>query len=345
MERNLVALYAGERRVEVKEVQIESPPDGYVLMETHCSGICGSDLHSYRGEWEQGEEFASGHEASGEIMEVGRGVERFREGDRVTFECFSHCGSCHFCRIGEYNHCLNLSWTSQVGHGGFARYSTVHESSLFKLPDEMSYEEGALVEPLAVGYRAIARSGAKYSDRLAIIGGGTIGLCCLFAAIAAGVKETLIAVKYDHQRKMAAEIGADCIVQVGNEDLEDSVKRITDGRGMDAVIETVGIEGGFDTALTIVRRQGAVVLLGGYFQSQQADLGKIVSSEALITGSNCYGMSGMAADFESSIDLIRTGMVDVKKLVTHRFPLEKIADAFDVAERKESGSIKVHICH
>ena len=208
----------------------------------------------------------------------------------------------------------------------------------------MTFEQGALVEPLAVGYRAMARSGAGFRDRVAIIGGGTIGLCCLAAAVAARVRETIIAVKYDHQEKIARDFGADHVVKIGNVDVREYAKDITDGLGVDAVIDTVGGEGGFDDAMAIVRRQGTVVLLAGYFESQKVDLGRVVSSEANITGSNCYSMSGLKTDFQASIDLIESGVVDITKLVTDRFPLEEIAAAFKIAADKRSGAIKVHIC-
>ena len=344
MGKNTVALYSGIQEIAVKDVERESAPPGFVLMETRCSGICGSDLHSYFGHWKQTPDHASGHEAAGTIVEVGQGVTGFSEGDRATFECFSHCGDCVYCRIGQYNHCVNPGWASQVGHGGFAHYSTIHESSLFTLPDTISFEQGALIEPLAVGYRAFARSGAGSRDRVAIIGGGTIGLCCLAAAVAGGVRETIIAVKYEQQESVARDFGADHIVDVGNVDLRDYVKDMTDGLGVDAVIETVGAHGTFDDALAMVRRQGSVVLLAGYAQPQEVDLGRVVSCEACITGSNCYSMSGLKTDFQASVDLIESGAVDITKLVTHRFPLEEIAEGFRIAADKQSGSIKVHIC-
>jgi L-iditol 2-dehydrogenase len=338
------AIYTGIQEIGVQEVERTPPPPGYVTLDTRCTGVCGSDLHSYFGHWNQSHTHAAGHETCGIVAEVGDGVTALKPGDKVAAECFSHCGRCVYCRKGYYNHCLERKWISHNLHGGFAEYTTAHASGLFKLPDAMSFEQGALVEPLAVACRAVARSGATYQDRAAIIGGGTIGQLCLAVAKAAGVKETLITVKYDQQARLAEEFGADHIVNIGETNVKEYVKDLTGGFGVDAVIETVGGAQNFDDALSIVRKRGVVVLVAGYYKPLDVNLGRIVWSEAIVTGSNCYGYSGMKTDFEAAIELIASGKVDATKIVTHRFPLEKIAEAFRVSADKRSGAIKVHVC-
>ena len=344
MQKMKAALYTGLEQIHLQEVERDTPGPGYVTLDTKCTGICGSDLHSYFGHWNQSQTLAAGHETCGIVVELGEGVAELQPGDKVTVECFSHCGRCVYCRKGYYNHCTARKWVSHNVHGGFAEYTTAHASGLFKLPEDMSFEEGALVEPLAVSYRAVAQSGATYRDRLAIIGGGTIGQLCLAAAKAVGIKETLITVKYDQQAELARDLGADHIVPTGETPLQEYVKDFTGGFGMNAVIETVGGAQNFDDALTIVRKRGVVVLVAGYHKPLEVNLSRIVWSEAVITGSNCYGYSGMDTDFQASIDLIASGKIDVTKLVTHRFPLTEITEAFKVAADKSSGSIKVHVC-
>ena len=230
MGKNKVAVYTGVGSIAVKEAELTKPPPYCVTLDTKCSGICGSDLHSYFGRWEQSPEHASGHEASGIIYELGDSVEGFAVGDRVTFECFTHCGSCIYCRNGLHNHCTKRRGATEDGHGGFAEYSTVHSSSLYELPSSMSFEQGALIEPLAVSHRGVARSGVSYRDRIAVIGGGTIGLLCLAVAKVAGAKETLISVKYDHQAKLAEELGADHVMQIGEANLVEYTKDLTRGQ-------------------------------------------------------------------------------------------------------------------
>ncbi len=344
MRKMKAAIYTGIGQIGIQEVDRSDPLPGYVVLDTKRAGICGSDLHSYFGHWSQPTTFASGHETCGIVAELGQGVTGFQQGDKVTAECFSHCGQCTYCRTGHYNHCAQRKGISHNAHGGFAEYTTVHASGLFKLPESMSFEEGAMVEPLAVSHRAVAQSGVTYRDRMAILGGGSIGQLCLAVAKAVGVKETLITVKYEQQAELAKQLGADHVVRVGEADLRDCVRDITDGFGMDAVIETVGVAQTINDAMAMVRRRGVVVLLAGYHKSLEIELGQIVWSEAIITGSNCYGYSGMKTDFETSIDLIASGKVDVTKLVTHRFPFSEISEAFEVAADKTSGCIKVHVC-
>ena len=338
------AIYTGIEQISIQEVEYAPPAPGYVGIDTKQTGICGSDLHSYFGHWDQSHTHAAGHETCGTVIELGEGVTGLQLGDKVVIEFFSHCGRCLYCRKGYYNHCMARKWVSHNAHGGFAEYTNAHISGLFKLPESMSFEEGALVEPLAVSYRAVGQANATYQDRVAIIGGGTIGQFALAAAVAAGVKETLITVKYDQQAQLARELGADHVVHIGETDLEEYVNDLTSGLGMDAVIETVGGGQNFDAAMNIVRRHGTVVLVAGYFEPLEVDLSRIVWSEATVTGSNCYGFTGMDTDFDAAIELISSGKVDATKLVTHRYPLEDIVEAFRVSADKRSGAIKVHLC-
>jgi len=336
-------IFTGIGQISVQHVAQQSPPPGYVVVAVKQSGICGSDLHSYFGHWDQSHTVAHGHETCGVVTEVGEGVTGFAPGERVVIEAFSHCGECVYCRTGHYNQCLARKGISHELHGGFAEYTTAHASGLFKIPISMSDEAGALVEPLAVGVRALAQARATYQDRVAVIGGGTIGLLCLAVAKANGVKETLITVKYPQQAAMARALGADHVVETTQHDVKDVVKELTGGLGMDAVIETVGGADHFNDALAIVRRRGTVVLVAGYHKPLEVDLSRIVWSEALVTGSNCYAYSGMHTDFQAAIDLIASGKIDATKIVTHRLPLDEIAHAFTIAADKTSGAVKVHL--
>lgn len=343
MQTMTAALYTGVGRIELREVERLPPPPGHVSLATRQIGICGSDLHNYYGEWAPSPDFAQGHETCGVITDLGEGVTGFEVGDRVAIECFSHCGHCVYCRQGHYNHCLERRWVSHREHAGFAEYSNAHASALFKLPGEMSFEDGALVEPLAVAVRAVARSGAGHRDRVAVLGGGSIGLLCLAVARAAGVAETLITVKYPQQARVAREFGADHVVDIGTTDAREVIADLTDGMGMDTVIETVGGGANFDLSLAAVRRRGTVVLVAGYTKPLEVDLTPAVWSEAIITGSNCYAFSGMETDFQAAIDLLASGRVEASRIVSHRLPFSEVAGAFAIAADKGSGSVKVHL--
>lgn len=337
------AIFTGIGQIGIQEVEKAPPPPEHLLVQTQQIGICGSDLHSYFGNWSQSHTYAHGHETCGVVVEVGADVTGFQVGDRVVIECFSHCGQCIYCRTGHYNHCIERKSVSHNLHGGFAEYTTAHVSGIFKMPQGMTFEEGALVEPLAVGVRALAQARATAQDCVAVIGGGTIGLVSLAAAIASGVKETLITVKYPQQAEVAQALGADHIVDITKRDVKEVVNELTNGFGMDVVIETVGGAKDFNDSLAIVRRRGIVVLVAGYHKPLEVDLSKIVWPEAIVTGSNCYGYSGLQTDFQMAIDMIMARKLDLTKLVTHRFPLMQVTEAFAVSADKELGTVKVHL--
>ena len=200
-----------------------------------------------------------------------------------------------------------------------------------------------MVEPLAVCHRACIRAQATFQDRVAIIGGGTIGLLCLAVAQSIGVKETLITVKYPHQAEMARAFGADHVVNVAETNVRDYVNDITAGLGYDALIETTSSAVAFDDSLAIIRKQGRVVLVGGYHKSLEVNLSRLVWAEPIVTGSNCYAYSGMVKDFDATIEMIESGQVDPTQIVTHRFELNQIAEAFAIAADKSTGSVKVHV--
>lgn len=336
------AIFHGLKDIRLKEVNVPTVEPGYVLIDTKVTGICGSDLHSYFGRWGQ-PKFAAGHEFSGIVAEVGEGVTNVEIGDRVCVECFGHCGECSYCKTGNYNLCDNIEYLPSKSHAGFAEFALVHASSLFRLPEGMTFEEGALVEPLAVSYRAFCQTRAGHKDRVAILGAGTIGLGVLMAAKAAGVRKVIISAKYEHQAQMAKKLGADHVIRVQKQDLREKIKQFTQGLGVDAVIETVATAENFNDALDIVRKKGTISLVGGYSGPLEVNLGPIGSKELRIVGSQCYAYGGIEKDFDAVINMITAGKINAGRLVTHRFPLEEIAEAFRIAADKKSGSIKVQL--
>jgi len=338
-------IYQGPQDIQIKELDVPIVQPGHVLVDNKVSGICGSDVHRYFGRWEQPKlKVATGHEFSGVVVEVGAGVNEVAVGDRVCPECFSHCGQCTYCRIGQYNLCENIRYLSVTGPGGFAEYSMLSASSLFHLPDSLSFEEGALIEPLAVSYRSILRTHVGHRDRVAILGAGTIGLLCLAVAKAIGVQDIIISAKYEHQGRMAEKLGADHVIQVPAQDVKTEVKAITKDGTVDAVVDTVAMDQTFHDAFAIVRKAGTVCLVGGYTKSLTVSLRPIVSKELQVTGSSCYSYTGLKKDFDAVIELVAAKKVDPTPIVTHRFPLEQLGEAFKTAADKTSGSIKVMIC-
>jgi threonine dehydrogenase-like Zn-dependent dehydrogenase len=178
-----------------------------------------------------------------------------------------------------------------------------------------------------------------------ILGAGTIGLFCLAVAKVIGVREVIISAKYEHQAKMAEKLDADYIIRVPTQDVENEIKTVskTKNEKVDVVIDTIATEQTFNDALSIVRKAGTVCLVGGYTKPLNASLRPIVSKELHVLGSACYSYSGIKKDFDAVIDIMATKKIDVIPLITHRFPLTEIEEAFKIAADKISGSIKVLI--
>ncbi len=336
------ALLKSTQSITLEDVDYQKPEAGFLTIDTKSTGICGSDLHRYHGSREFSDK-AGGHELAGIVKDVGEGVTRFKRGDRVIVEAIAGCGECAYCKQNLYNLCQNLTSFSGNGHGGFAEYTTAHDSTVFKIPDEMTFEQGSLVEPLAVCYRALKESGATAHDRVAIFGGGSIGLLCLAVAKAMGVKETLIVVKYPQQAEIAKDYGADHIINISDTNVQDYCSNITDNIGFDVVIETTSSASGFDDAVEIVRRRGTIVLVGIYTKPLSVNLNNIVVREINIKGSICYSYDDAVKEFDTTIAWIMSGKVDPTKIVTHHLPLDKIVEGFKIADDKSTGSIKVNI--
>ena len=185
-----------------------------------------------------------------------------------------------------------------------------------------------------MAYRAVARSGASHRHAMLVVGCGTIGLMVIAVARAAGVRRIGAVAAYETQAAMARKMGAEPVA---------APKDGSTAGEADVVVETTGSEDGLHRALEVIRPGGRVVLMGGYHGMVKADVGRVVGAEAWVTGSNCYARTGMRRDFEWAIDMIRDRQLPVVDLVSHRFPLREIQQAFAVAADKTSGSIKVHV--
>jgi len=335
-----VAVYKAPRKIALEETEKPQPERGKVVIDVRACGICGSDLHFYRNEWKP-KEFAGGHEFVGVIEEIGEGVEDFKVGDRVCVECFTYCGECRYCRAGHYNLCLNRRFDASRP-GGFAEYTLADANSLYRLPDDFSFEMGALIEPLAVSYRAFRR--ASPVESVLIIGAGTIGLMALAVARRANIGNIIIIAKYPHQADVAREFGATHIIMSDEEEIAGRIKELTNGLGAEAVVETIASAATVNLALTAARRMGTVSFVGGFTDGVRAKLGEIVSKELCVVGSCCYGFSGLKTDFQWAMEIISSGIVPFERLITHRFDLDEISEAFRVACDKQTGAIKVLVC-
>lgn len=342
MHKSKAAFIKGLREAVVEEIELPDPGEGEVLVRVRRCGICGSDLHMFLGRWGPPKK-APGHEIAGEVLSVGPGVEGLEPGQAVCVEPMLPCWECEACRRGETNRCPNRQFMSAHTHGGFSELMVTPAYALYTLPENVSLDQGALIEPLTVSGRGVRLAAVGPEDEVLVIGGGTIGLAAIAAAKAYGARTILCSAKYEHQAEMAMRVGADAIVEVDPEKLPDRIREQTDG-GADVAIETVG--GTVDTvtpAAKSLKNGGRLVLLGAFPQPLEVELGPIVYREITVLGSQCYGVTNGMRDYRHSLDLVASGKVDLAPLITHRFGLDDIQRAMETALEKSTGAIKVMV--
>ncbi len=337
-------LYDGKGTMQLAEVPKPEPGPGEVIAQVRCTGICGSDLlHYYKND--EPDTIPSGHEVAGEIAEVGRGVDPGLIGRRVAIENVGQgraCGTCWYCRSGQFVQCTNFD---PPRGGGYAEFIRRRAGGCYAVPDALSWEAAGLVEPLAVSVHAVRRGQMVGGETVLVLGAGNIGLTAVAAARAMGAGKVLVTARHPHQADLAKRLGADEALPSEGDDLKQKVEAATGGLGADVTLESVG--GYTDTTLQqsiqLTRTQGRIVIMGGFHEPVTMDLIDPLVKEQSIIFSSCYSLLEGRHDYEIAIDQLASGRVDLETMVTHRYPLDDIGKAFETAYDKSTGSIKVQI--
>ncbi|WP_274648679.1 zinc-dependent alcohol dehydrogenase [Paenibacillus humicola] len=325
--------------VIVKEVDIPPVAAGDVLIKVKAAGICGSDLHTYKGLHPfRKPPVIIGHELSGEVVKVGEAVTRFRAGDRVTVEPQTGCGACEYCLTGKINFCENRG-APGIGnwYGAMAEYFVAPEQTVFKLPDTMDFEQGVLVEPFAVGVHAVRKAGIGVGDKVAVLGAGPIGLLAMAAAKAAGATALLVTDIVDYALEGALKMGATHTLNIRNKkEWTEEAKRLVGG-SFDKVLVAAGVPGIIDQSLALLRKGGRVVTIAMFHGDQTFNIHNLQNQEKEIVGCMTYTRE----DTITAIDMIASGVVDKSVIITHRLSPEQAADGFRIVDKKEESSLKV----
>lgn len=323
-------------RVEFHKRKIPDPEAGQVLIRIKSSAICGSDLHIFKGKHPAAPlPVTIGHEFSGIVEAVGDGVGNVLPGDRVTVEPCIVCGTCDACRHGDYGYCENISFTYRNGDGAMADYITVKAAYVYRLPEYLSYDTGALVEPLSVATHAVRRADVRLGETVLVIGAGAIGM--LIAAICrrSGAGEVIIADFSDARLAVAKELGATMTINSGRENLESEIARVTDGKGVDKSFECVGLEATFLQAMMTLKRNGVATIIG-IFEKPEI---RIPASRFVTHEIKVQGAQGYCWDFPIALKIARE--LDLEHLITHHFSLDELQAALETCLDRNSGSIKV----
>jgi 2-desacetyl-2-hydroxyethyl bacteriochlorophyllide A dehydrogenase len=331
------AVLTQARKIETQEVAYPVLEPQGIIVKVKACGVCGSDLHVYKSEGKEGTIF--GHEFSGDVVEVGSQVKGIAAGMRVTAVGFRPCDECFWCRQGKGHRCSNMALLGYQFPGAMAEYVHVPFAALgrsvFPLPEEMTYEDGASVEPLSISYFSVNRAQPKESEAIAVIGLGVIGLYAIQVLKALGVAKILASGRRSSRLEAAAALGADVVIDAAKDDAVKAVMEATADMGVNTVIECAGQQTTFDQSVAMARGGGKIMLVGVYEEPLTWDPLPVIGKNLSLIG--CLG-----GNFPAAIDLLKTGKVTAKPLVTHSFPLEQAAQAFE-AQLKDQRAIKVMI--
>lgn len=329
---------------QLEYVDVPSPEVGpdEVLVRVEACGICGSDVHGMDGSsGRRIPPLIMGHEFAGVIVQAGRTVGDWRPGDRVTADSTMYCGRCAFCTDGLINLCdnrrvLGVSCDEYRRHGAFAEFVAVPARVLYRLPDEVSFVEGAMVEPLAIAAHAVARTTVGQETAAVVIGSGMIGLLVIQALRGAGCG-LIIAVDIDARRlELAKAMGAEVIATSEGADVAGRVRELTAGLGANVAFEVVGKSSTVNTAIDVVRKGGSVVLVGNLDPSVALPLQAVVTRQLTLLGT-----AASCGEYTWCLDMIAQRRIDVGSLVTAVAPLDEGAGWFDRLRRGEDGLMKV----
>jgi len=327
------------RDLRLEDVMTPKIKDDEVLIKIHATGICGTDIHIYRGEWKTGMPIILGHEFSGIIAETGRDVSNLHVNDPVVAEPNIPCGSCYFCRMSERNYfCENLQAVGVTINGAFAEYVKIKAANVYKLPKDLSLDEAALIEPLACCIRGIDQAGIRVGDTVAIIGAGPIGLILLQLARLAGASMLIQTDMEDARLKMARKLGADYVINITEEDPVKAIKRLTNGYGTDVAIEAVGSPKAITQAMRATRRGGRLNIFGVSPQDAVWEVKPFELYDKELTITTSYRSP---FTFQRAVKIASSGKVNLKPLISHVFRLEEIQRAFEVAEKRLEDAVKV----
>ncbi len=332
--------------LEIHEVPVPQPGRNEVLARVRAVSICGTDAHlihgDYPGFWPLSFPFIPGHEWAGEIVALGENAAGYgwQLGDRVAGTSHDACGVCQKCVEGRYNLCENYGKPGlhrQYGHnhqGADATYVVQGVKTIFRLPDALSFDEGALVDPASIALHVAVRGGVRPGDTVAITGAGTIGLLAADAALAMGAARAVV-VGRGYRLAKAAALGFDTVDSTVGDPIA-AVRGRNGGLGADVVLECAGVPEMINAALAMARRGGRVAAVGIPTEGVKINMQRVVLDEVELVGSRAS-----AGEMRRVLPLVEQGRVRVAELITHRFPLAQYQHAIDTFNDRASGAIKI----
>lgn len=339
-----VAVMNGIGKMGFEKREIPKVADNEVLIKLEYVGICGSDLHYYEtgriGDYIVKPPFVLGHEPGGTVVEVGKDVKHLKTGDRVALEPGKTCGKCEFCRTGRYNLCPDVIFFATPPVDGVFQEYVAHEADLcYKLPDNVSTLEGALIEPLAVGLHAANQGGAHAGDIAVVTGAGCIGLVSMMALKAMGVSKVYVVDVMQNRLEKAMELGATGVINAKENDVVKKVMELTDNRGCDLAIETAGTEITTRQAIHMAKK-GSNIVLVGYSKTGEMNLPMSLALDKELAFKTVFRYRHI---YPMAIDAVADGRINLKGIVTNIFEFDDIQNAMDFSINNKSEIVKAVI--
>jgi len=329
------------KHLEIADLPDPTPGHGEVLVSVAACGICGSDVHGYDGSsGRRIPPIVMGHEAAGTIAALGAGVMGFLEGDRVTFDSTIFCGACNNCRRGDVNLCdhrevLGVSCGEFRRAGAFAEYVNVPSRILYRLPENLSFVEAAMLEAVSVALHGVSLAQVSTDSTALVLGAGMIGLLTLQVLRAAGCSRIFVADLDCTRLKLAQDVGATAVLSPDG-DVVEQVMQLTEGVGVDLAIEAVGRNETVKASIESVRKGGTVVLVGNISPEVTLPLQKVVTRQIRLQGS-----CASSGEYPRAIELLASGAIQVKPFITAIAPLEDGPRWFERLYAREPNLMKV----
>ena len=337
------------KKLEVTDLPEPEVGSEDVLVRVKACGICGSDIHGYDGSsGRRIPPLVMGHEAAGEIVQVGKKVSRFSAGMRVTFDSTVSCGKCFYCTRGQINLCdnrmvLGVSCGDYQRYGAFAEYVVVPQNIVYELPDNLGYQQAAMIEAVSIAVHAASRTPINLGDTALVLGSGMIGLLVIQAVKLAGCHQVIAVDLEDHKLQLAKSLGADHLINASESDpneqtVSEKIQELTGGRGADIALEVVGATASIQTAISGTRKGGSVTLIGNLSPEVEIPLQSVVTREISLLGSCASN-----GEYPQCIDLLASGKINVDAMITATIALEEGPAWFERLYQGEPGAMKVII--
>lgn len=339
--KNIAAYLTGVRKIEIRECEVPKVASGEVLIEMEYVGICGSDIHFFEECTRKGMPISLplilGHEGSGTVVEIGENVTELAVGDRVCIEPQKTCNICKFCKSGHYNMCPHVQFPSVPPYDGMMRkYFAFPAHLCHKLPQSVTFEEGALIEPFAVGMSAAWKGGVTVGETVVILGMGTIGLTTLLACKARGASSIIAVDLYENRLKCAKEFGAAYTINAKETDPVQKVMEITQKEGCDVVFETAGSPFTASQSVNYLKRCGKIVFVGNINGQTPFDFMELMYKEGSINTIYRY-----RNNFSSCITAAASKTVQLEDMKSAVYDLKEAQKAFECSSNDKANVIKV----